>query len=92
VSDELFKNNDDLDVHEEYEYEEVEAADDDLEEISSDDVDSVVASLNELNEGIESENIRLTIENAIDEILHLVYTDDELVGADDDEEFLEEAA
>jgi hypothetical protein len=92
VSDELFKDNDDLDVHEEYEYQEVEAADDDLEEISSDDVDSVVASLNELNEGIESENIRLTIENAIDEILHLVYTDDELVGADDDEEFLEEAA
>lgn len=91
MSDELFNNDDDLDVHEECEYE-VETSDDDLEEISSDDVDSVVASLNGLNEGIESENIRLAIENAIDEILHLVYTDAELVGADDDDEFLEEAA
>jgi len=95
VSDELFNDEDDVEIEEEYEYEDVEASDDDdedVEEISSDDVDSVVASLNELNEGIQSENIRLVIENAIDEILHLVYTDDELLGVDDEDEFLEEAA
>ena len=95
MSDELFNDEDDLEIEEEYEYEEVEASDDDeddVEEISSDDVDSVVASLNELNEGIVSENIRLVIENAIDEILHLVYTDDELLGEDEEDDFLEEAA
>ena len=94
VSDELYDDDDDLDFQEEYKYQEFEDSDedDDVEEINSDDVDSVVASLNVLNEGIENENIRVVIANAIDEILHLVYTDDELLGAEDEDQFLDDAA
>lgn len=95
MSDEFYDEDDDMDNEEAYEYED-EELEGDVEEISSDDVDTVVSSLNALNEDIASENIRSIIENAIDEILHLVYTDDELVGADDieddDDNVLSEAA
>lgn len=87
MSDEFYDEDDDMDNEETYVFEEEELElDGEVEEISSDDVDTVVASLNTLNEEVNSENIRSIIENAIDEILHLVYTDDELVGADEDED------
>lgn len=109
VSDEFYEDEDELAEEiqeEEYEYEEDEYEDDEatletdddyeVEEISSDEVDSVVANLNSLNDAIDSENIRSIIENAVDKILRLVYTDDELVTEDEDEEegddYLEEAA
>lgn len=102
MSDELYEDDDDL-AEDEYEYEEDEATaegeddeDFEVEEISSDEVDSVVANLNSLNSAIDSENIRSVIESAVDEILRLVYTEDELVSEDEDdvdeEEYLEEAA
>lgn len=85
MSDEFYDEDDDMDTEEAYEYED-EELEGEVEEISSDDVDTVVASLTTLNEGVVSENIRSIIENAIDEILHLVYTDDELVDADEDDQ------
>ena len=46
---------------------------DDYEEISSDEVDRVVAALETLSETVESENIRYLLTNALLEIHHLVY-------------------
>lgn len=43
------------------------------EEISSDEVDRVVAELEELMETVDSENIRSSIEEAINAIFYLVY-------------------
>lgn len=54
------------------------AADDDFEEISSDEVDRVVEALEALAATAESENIRYFLEEATLKIYLLVYGDDEL--------------
>jgi hypothetical protein len=53
------------------------AADDDFEEISSDEVDRVVEALEVLASTAESENIRYFLEEATLKIYLLVYGDDE---------------
>jgi predicted neutral ceramidase superfamily lipid hydrolase len=53
------------------------AADDDFEEISSDEVDRVVEALESLAATAESENIRYFLEEATLKIYLLVYGDDE---------------
>jgi len=53
------------------------AADDDFEEISSDEVDRVVESLEALAATAESENIRYFLEEATLKIYLLVYGDEE---------------
>ena len=53
------------------------AADDDFEEISSDEVDRVVESLEALASTAESENIRYFLEEATLKIYLLVYGDEE---------------
>lgn len=57
---------------------------DDYEEITSDEVDRVIEALEQLNAGIDSENIRVIIENATNDIWYLVY--------DEEDEELAEAA
>ena len=54
------------------------AADDDFEEISSDEVDRVVEALEALAATAESENIRYFLEEATLKIYLLVYGDDEV--------------
>lgn len=61
--------------------------DDDLEEITSDEVDRVVAALEELMESADSENIRTYLDDASNNIYYLVYDVE-----DDDEENLDEIA
>lgn len=61
--------------------------DDELEEITSDEVDRVVAALEELMESADSENIRTYLEDASNNIYYLVYDVDE-----EDEENLEDVA
>ena len=56
---------------------EVENMDEEYEEISSDEVDRVVAALEELMAGVESENIRHHLEVASQEIFSLVYEADD---------------
>ena len=50
--------------------------DDDFEEITSDEVDRVVAALERLANKSQSENIRLILENASNDIFYLVYEDE----------------
>lgn len=59
---------------------EVENMDDEFEEISCDEVDRVVAALEELMAGVESENVRHYLEIASHEIFTLVYEADEEDG------------
>ncbi|MEX0717932.1 MAG: hypothetical protein WD066_15160 [Planctomycetaceae bacterium] len=59
---------------------------DEYEEISSDEVDRVVAALEALHDTVASENIQAALEEAINAIYFLVYDDDE------DEEQSAEAA
>ena len=54
---------------------------DEFEEITSDEVDRVVESLEQLNAGIDSENIRVIIENAASDIWYLVYDDEDMAEA-----------
>ena len=54
---------------------------DDFEEITSDEVDRVVEALEQLNAGIDSENIRVIIENAASDIWYLVYDDEDMAEA-----------
>ncbi|MEZ6048799.1 MAG: hypothetical protein R3C11_25110 [Planctomycetaceae bacterium] len=49
-----------------------------FEEISSDEVDRIVGSLESLAESVESENIRSYLEEAIHNIYYLVYDDEDL--------------
>lgn len=58
-----------------------EAADDEYEEISSDEVDRVVAALDDLMESTDSLNIRLYLEEAAANIYGLVYDDEDLEEA-----------
>jgi hypothetical protein len=51
------------------------------EEITSDEVDSVVEQLERLAETVQSENIKSYIEDAINSIFFLVYTDDDSAEA-----------
>lgn len=76
MSDEHLEN--DLDVTDEYE------------EISSDEVDRVVESLEELAESVSSENIRALLEEASQNVYDLVYDEEDEIEAeaDDTEELL----
>jgi hypothetical protein len=51
------------------------------EEITSDEVDSVVEQLERLVETVQSENIKSFLEDAINNIFFLVYTDDDSAEA-----------
>lgn len=53
-----------------------------FEEISSDEVDRVVEAIEKLTETIDSENIRVILENASHDIWYLVYDEDEEVTAE----------
>lgn len=55
--------------------------DDEYEEITSDEVDRVVEALEQLNASIDSENIRVIIENAASDIWYLVYDDEDVADA-----------
>jgi len=59
-----------------YEAEDLAAADDDYEEISSEEVDRVVESLETLMATVDSENIRYYLEEATNRIYLLIYDDD----------------
>ena len=63
-------------------------ADDEYEEISSDEVDRVVDSLEDLIAGVESENIKTHLEDALNAVYYLVYDEEE----DDEDEVTAEAA
>ncbi len=63
---------------------------DEYEEITSEDVDRVIAGLEALMSQAKSENIRAYLEEAADQIFELVYGDDAEVVADEGP--LEEAA
>jgi hypothetical protein len=54
------------------------APDDDYEEITSDEVDRIVAALEELMESTESLNIRACLEDAATNVYSLVYDDEDL--------------
>jgi hypothetical protein len=51
------------------------------EEITSDEVDSVVEQLERLAETVQSENIKSYLEDAINSIFFLVYEDDSAAAA-----------
>ena len=55
--------------------------DEEYEEITSDEVDRVVEALEQLNASIDSENIRVNIENAASDIWYLVYDDEDVADA-----------
>jgi hypothetical protein len=59
-----------------------------FEEISSDEVDRVVDVLEELASGVESENIKTYLEEALNAVYYLVYEEE----ADDEDEVTGEAA
>ncbi len=60
------------------------------EEISSDEVDRVVASLEELMESTTSDNIRTHLEEAMNAVFYLVYDENDL--EDEEEDLSAEAA
>lgn len=57
-------------------------AEEEFEEISSEEVDRVVAALEELIETVESDNIRIQLEDASNNIFYLVYDESDLEDAD----------
>lgn len=63
---------------------------DEFEEITSDEVDRVVAALEDLIDSVESENIRTYLEDAMNSVYFLVYDDED--DADGEEDVLAEAA
>ena len=63
---------------EELDSEEESASEEEFEEITSDEVDRVIETLEDLAETVESENIRAHLENAVNEIFYLVYDDEDL--------------
>lgn len=67
-------------------------AEDDYEEIDSDEVDRVVSALEALGNSTESENIRHLIEEASNQIYYLVYSEEDEDEEGEDGELLEEAA
>lgn len=54
---------------------------DDYEEISSDEVDRVIEALEKLAGSVASENVRVILENASNDIYYLVYDDEEAAEA-----------
>ena len=60
------------------------SAEDDFEEISSDEVDRVVAVLDDLIETVQSENIQALLEDASNSIFSLVYDEEDLEGVHDE--------
>ncbi len=70
---------------EEEEYDDEAMSDDSAyEEISSDEVDRVISSLEDIAESIDSENIRGHIEDAINAIFYLVYDESDEQGLEDE--------
>ncbi len=62
-----------------------EGADDEFEEISSEEVDRVCAILDDLIDSVASENIQAYLEEAANQILSLVYDECDLEGVADEE-------
>ena len=60
-----------------------EESEEEFEEITSDEVDRVIETLENLVENVQSENIRAHLENAVNEIFYLVYNDEDLESDDD---------
>ncbi len=58
-----------------------ESAEDEFEEITSDEVDRVVEALDHLIQSVESENIRWLLEEAAGNIFSLIYDDEDVDGA-----------
>jgi hypothetical protein len=97
MSDEYLNDeddDDDADVYEEIDSdeeleelesdEEMEAAgEEEYEEISSDEVDRVVASLEELIESTTSDNIRTHLEETMNAVFYLVYDENDLEDEED---------
>ena len=52
-----------------------------FEEITSEEVDRVVESLENLAATVDSENVRLILEKALNDIWYLVYDDEDLAEA-----------
>lgn len=71
-------------------FDDEEEYEDEYEEISSDEVDRVISVLEELMDSVESENIRVYLEDAVNSIFYLVYEDEE-EAADGDEPLAEAA-
>jgi DNA-binding transcriptional regulator GbsR (MarR family) len=88
VSDELLPEDETLDFESETDEAEYEAEldeyasdADEYEEISSEEVDRVVAALEDLLENVESENVRMHLEEAMNNVYYLVYDEaDEELG------------
>jgi hypothetical protein len=55
-------------------------SEDEYEEITSDEVDRVIAELETLMGTVESENIRSYLEEAVNAIYYLIYDDEDLEG------------
>jgi len=93
VTDEF--GNDELVMDDDFEFEMMDDSatdelDDEYEEISSEEVDRVLAVLEELIEDAESENVRYYLEEAADNIFSLVYEETE--DGEEGEEVGSEAA
>jgi predicted dinucleotide-utilizing enzyme len=80
-----------LEIHAENPDEKKLDGEEEFEEISSDEVDRIVAALEELVESASSENIKTHLEEALNGIYYLVY-DEEAGDGEDDGEILAEAA
>ena len=65
-----------------------ETHEEEFEEISSEEVDRVIASLEELIDSVESENIRTQLETASNSVFYLVYDESDLEEDDEDGEEL----
>lgn len=94
--DEYDVEEEELDLEEEFDFaaadEDFEPdADEEFEEITSDEVDRVLETLEELIDSVESENIRAYLEGAMNNIFYLVYSDDD-VDSDAEEGPAAEAA
>jgi hypothetical protein len=90
LNDECVEAELEVDVEEELQMHADEDADveSEFEEISSDEVDRVVDVLEELASGVESENIKTYLEEALNAVYYLVYEEE----ADDEDEVTGEAA
>ena len=87
---EMDASEEDIDLEDKFDFDdealksdEASDSEDEFEEITSDEVDRVIETLESLVEGVESENIRAHLENAVNEIFYLVYNDDDLQSDDD---------
>ena len=81
-------DNDDRVTDDEFDFEMIddgtpEDLDDEYEEVSTDEVDRVLAVLEELAESVESENVRYYLEEAADNIFALVYEDEDDEAGDE---------